>query len=72
MFIEILESNSPSAAHKLARDRYGEDIFVLKCIQDKGKYKILVACEDPPESDSHSDRQNKITSSLLNTEIKNV
>ena len=69
MFIEILESNSLSAAHKLARDRYGEDIFVLKCIQDKGKYKILVACDEQPESasDSHSGSQNKSTSSLLNT-----
>ena len=69
MFIEILESNSLSAAHKLARDRYGEDIFVLKCIQDKGKYKILVACDEQPESasNSHSGRQNKSTSSLLNT-----
>ena len=71
MFIEILESNSLSAAHKLARDRYGEDIFVLKCIQDKGKYKIFVACDEQlpkSASDSPSDRQNKSTSSLLNTE----
>jgi len=69
MFIEILESNSLSAAHKLARDRYGEDIFVLKCIQDKGRYKILVACDEQPQSasDSHSYRRNKSTSLPLNT-----
>ncbi len=50
MFIEIFESNSLSAVHKLARDQYGEDIFVLKCIQEKGRFKILVACDEQADS----------------------
>lgn len=50
MFIEIFESNSLSAVHKLARDQYGEDIFVLKCTQEKGRFKILVACDEQADS----------------------
>lgn len=50
MFIEIFESNSLSAVHKLARDQYGEDIFVLKCIQEKGRFKILVACDEQADN----------------------
>jgi hypothetical protein len=50
MFIEIFESNSLSAVHKLARDQYGEDIFVLKCTQEKGRFKILVACDEQADN----------------------
>ena len=50
MFIEIFESNSLSAVHKLARDQYGEDIFVLKCLQEKGRFKILVACDEQADN----------------------
>lgn len=49
MFIEIFESNSLSAVHKLARDKYGEDIFVVRCFQEKERFKILIACNGRPE-----------------------
>ena len=49
MFIEIFESNSLSAVHKLARDKYGEDLFVVRCFQEKERFKILIACNGRPE-----------------------
>ena len=58
MFIEIFESNSLSAVHKLARDQYGEDIFVLKCIQEKGRFKILVACDEQADNAGHPRAKN--------------
>ncbi|MBT7427410.1 MAG: hypothetical protein HN781_05605 [Betaproteobacteria bacterium] len=50
MFIEIFESNSLSAVHKLARDKYGDDIFIVRCFQEKERFKILVACDGQHEN----------------------
>ena len=58
MFIEIFESNSLSAVHKLARDKYGDDIFVIKCFQEKKRFKILVACDEQDENLSRANLNN--------------
>ena len=50
MFIEIFESNSLSAVHKLARDKYGDDILIVRCFQEKERFKILVACDGQHEN----------------------
>lgn len=65
MFIEIFESNSLSAVHKLARDQHGEDIFVLKCIQEKGRFKIFVACNKQSDNAGYSRTHNPMKSSSL-------
>lgn len=58
MFIEIFESNSLSAVHKLARDKYGDDIFIVRCFQEKERFKILVACDGQHENLSRANLNN--------------
>lgn len=58
MFIEIFESNSLSAVHKLARDKYGDDIFIVRCFQEKERFKILVACDGQHENLSKANLNN--------------
>jgi len=58
MFIEMFESNSLSAVHKLARDKYGDDIFIVRCFQEKERFKILVACDGQHENLSRANLNN--------------
>ena len=58
MFIEMFESNSLSAVHKLARDKYGDDIFIVRCLQEKERFKILVACDGQHENLSRANLNN--------------
>lgn len=54
----MFESNSLSAVHKLARDKYGDDIFIVRCFQEKERFKILVACDGQHENLSRANLNN--------------
>lgn len=43
MFINIVESDTLSGAHKKGKAEYGSDAFILKCYQDENAVKLVIA-----------------------------